>query len=227
MKTKEGLWLLSPSGLYTYEECKACFWIEQRIGRPPSIPMRLNDAMDEKLKKRYDIYRKKGELPPEVSHLENVRLFSDLDLLNKWRNNKTELRYENKKDGYVLEGKLDEVFVTDKNEHILADYKSSGDEPKADKQKYYRLQLHAYALMLRGKGYEPADKAYLLHYFTKDRSDITMNMEFNFHIDEVALNLPAFEETLRDMVALLNREFPGADELCRKCVWLEKRAELS
>ena len=50
MKTSNGLWKLSPSGLYGFEDCKSCFWVENNIGRHPfTLPLRLNDAMDEKL----------------------------------------------------------------------------------------------------------------------------------------------------------------------------------
>ncbi|MDP2926664.1 MAG: PD-(D/E)XK nuclease family protein [bacterium] len=223
MKTPDGLWKLSPSGLYTFEECRACFWIDQHLGRLPSIPMRLNDAMDEKLKRRYDSYRKEGKLPPEIADLKGVHLFENQALLGEWRTNTASLSYENRKDGYVLVGKLDEVLVTDKEEHMPADYKSSGDEPRSDKQKYYRLQLHAYALMLKGKGFLPANRAYLLHYFTKDRGNSSLSMEFNNHIDEVALDLASFEETLRKMVLLLEGAFPGANRFCQKCLWHEKR----
>ena len=223
MKTQEGLWKLSPSGLYTFQECKACFWVDQHLCRLPSIPMRLNDAMDEKLKRRYDSFREKRELPPEIANLKGLRLFENQMLLNDWRTNTASLRYENRKDGYVLEGKLDEVLVTPEGEYMPADYKSSGDEPKADKQKYYRLQLHAYALMLKGKGFAPANKAYLLHYFTKDRQNSSLNMEFNSHTDEVVIDLVSFEATLREMVKLLEGKFPGANRFCQKCLWSEKR----
>ena len=226
MKTKEGLWKLSPSGLYSYEDCKACFWVAEHIGKPPfTLPLLLNDAMDNKLKKRYDIFRREGKLPPEISHLKGIKLFENLDLLEDWRNRKTSLAYENKKDGYLLEGKLDEVFINDKGEYMPADYKSSGHAPAVDKQKYYRLQLHACALMLREHGYRTGNKAYLLHYFTKDRDNTTLNMEFDFHVDEVEINLPIFLETLRSMVKLLNGDFPGINHFCQKCMWAEKRKE--
>lgn len=225
MKTKDGLWKLSPSGLYTYEECRACFWVENRIGKPPMLPLRLNEAMDEKLKRRYDEYRKEGIMPPEVAHLslQGISLFSDQKLLDIWRNNKGALQLINQKDGYVLEGRLDEVFVNKKGEYAPADYKSSGDEPKIDKYKYYRLQLHGYALLLGEVGYKPGETGYLLHYFTKDRKDSTLFMEFNFHIDEVPLKLAAFQKTLQDMVRLLNGPLPNSHPLCNKCLWQEKR----
>lgn len=227
MKTTQGLWKLSPSGLYTYEDCPSCFWIEQHVGRHPfTLPLRLNDAMDERLKIRYDSYRRKGALPPEISDAEGIKLFSNQDTLDEWRNNRTALAFINNDDGYLFEGKIDEVFVTDEDELMPADYKSSGDEPKEDKQKYYKLQLHAYSLMLREQGYKVANRAYLIHYFTKNRQDPSLNMEFICHLDEVKISLDAFENKMREMVEFLNSDYPGANQMCSRCLWLEKRSKM-
>ena len=107
------------------------------------------------------------------------------------------------------------------------DFKSSGDQPKEDKQKYYRLQLHGYALMLRELGYKSANIAYLIHYFTKDRGDSSLMMEFETHLDPVHINLELFEKKLKEMAEFLNSDFPGSNRDCARCVWAEKRAEIS
>ena len=224
MKTKDGLWKLSPSGLYGFEDCKSCFWAENHIGKHPfTLPLRLNDAMDSRLKSRYDSFRKKKTVPPEIKIL-GVKLFPDFILLTEWRNNKTVLRYEN--DAYVLEGKIDELFINEKDELVIADYKSSGDPPKEDKQKYYRLQLAAYAFMFKNKGYNVADYGYLLHYFTKDREDTSLAMEVSFHPDKVAIDIEKFEKTIRDIVQLLDGPYPGDSGECMRCTWLSKRRQV-
>jgi len=225
MQTKEGLWKLSPSKLYSFVDCPSCFWAENHVGSHPfTLPLRLNDAMDSRLKARYDKFRAEGKLPPELAaEVKGVRLFPDLVQLEEWRNNKTALRYIDEKLGYVLDGKIDELFLGKNNEFIPADYKSSGDPPKEDKQKYYRLQLAAYAWMFANRGHEVGDKAYLLHYFTKDREDTSMAMELNFHADEVAIDLVEFRKKMKEMIDLLNGPFPGPNMYCKRCEWLEKR----
>ena len=177
MLNKDGLWSLSPSGLYNFIACPACFWMDQHVGRAPMLPLRLNDAMDAKLKSRYDFFRKRGKMPPEIVNLKGLKLFSDLEQLDLWREKKSELQFENKKDGYVLAGKIDELFVNRKEEFVIADYKSSGDEPKPEKLEYYRLQLHGYALMFLKKGYKVANKAYLLNYYPKTRTSPSISVE--------------------------------------------------
>ena len=225
MQTKEGLWKLSPSKLYSFVDCRSCFWAENHIGSHPfTLPLRLNDAMDSRLKSRYDSYRVKGELPPELkATVKGIRLFPDLYQLNEWQENKTALKYVDEKLGYQLEGKIDELFLGKNNEFIPADYKSSGDPPKEDKQKYYRLQLAAYAWMFRNKGHEVGDKAYLLHYFTKDRQDPSLAMEIDFHPDEVVIDLREFQNKMKEMIELLNGPYPSSNKFCKRCEWLEKR----
>lgn len=224
MKTKEGLWKFSPSMLYGYEECPSCFWVENHIGRHPfTLPLRLNDAMDEKLKSRYDFFRKKKSLPPELKVVKGIKLFSDSKKLEEWRNNKTALRYVNKKDGYFLEGKIDELFVGPRGEFIVADYKSSGDPPKEDKQKYYRSQLNAYALMFQEKEFKVADRGYLLFYYTKDRKDNSLSMEFDFKADLVKIDLKKFKKTMKEIVQFLEKDYKGLNKECKKCEWCKKR----
>lgn len=228
MKTKESLWKLSPSGLYSYEDCQSCFWAENHIGKHPfTLPLRLNDAMDSRLKSRYDKYRKQGKLPPELAKtVTGIKLFPDLNQLEEWRNNKTALQYTDNKVGYVLGGKIDELFIGQKGEFIPVDYKSSGDPPKDEKQKYYRLQLAAYAWLFKQKGYKVGDKGYLLYYFTKDRQDPSLAMELNFHPDKVVINLTDFQKTMKAIVVLLNGSYPGPNSTCKKCIWLEKRKKV-
>lgn len=228
MKTEEGLWKLSPSGLYGFEECKSCFWIENHHKKAPGIPPVLNMAMDSILKSRYDIYRAKKKLPPEIKALkkEGIMLFSDMETLNKWRGHASHLRVVNEKIGYILSGKLDEVLVEKDGRLIPTDFKSSGYAPKDDKQKYYILQLNAYALMFREHGYEPSDRALLLHYFVKDTRNPSLDVKFASHIDPVRIDLTAFEKKLEKMIELLNGHYPGDDLECDACLYFKEREKI-
>ena len=227
-KTEKGLWKLSPSGLYGFEECKSCFWIEQHHGKAPGIPPVLNMAIDSVLKSRYDFYREKGQLPPEVSALakEGIKLFPDIETLDKWRGSTAHLKVVNDDVGYELGGKLDEVLVEKDGHLIPTDFKSSGYAPKADKQKYYVLQLTAYAYMFAKHGLKPSDRAILLHYFVKDAKNHSLSVEFASHIDRVKINLASFEKKLSEMVKLLNGPYPGDDLVCEDCSYFVGRHKI-
>jgi hypothetical protein len=223
MKNKDGLWALSPSGLYNFIGCPACFWVDQHVGRAPILPLRLNDAMDAKLKSRYDSFRKKGTLPPEIEHLKGMKLFPDLEQLDIWREKKSELQFVNERDGYVLAGKIDELFVTSRGEFAVADYKSSGDEPTEKKLDYYLFQLHAYALMFQKKGHKVSNKAYLLNYYPKTRTSPSMSVDLACKVIEAKLDLQEFEKTMRKMVKFLNSDYPDVNEDCKTCSYNMKR----
>ena len=227
MKLKSGLWKFSPSSLYSFTECKTCFWAENHIGRHPfTLPLRLNSAMDEKLKSRYDKFRKNNEIPPELINLKEYKLFNDIEVLEDWRTKTSSLAYTNDKDGYIISGKLDEVLVNKKGDLVVADYKSSGDPPKDDKYKYYELQLNAYAKMIMEKGYNVADEAYLLHYFPKCKTNASMSVKLDFHADKVNISIPDFLEIMKEMVELLEGEAPDINNECKRCKWLEKRGSI-
>lgn len=225
MKTKEGLWKLSPSGLYRYTECPSCFWIDNHFKKAPMLPLLLNSAMDSILKARYDKYRVDDNFPPEAEELlqEGIKPFSDIDTLNEWRSSVSALKVENESAGYVLVGKIDDVLVEADGRLIPADYKSSGNAPAEDKQKYYRDQLAAYGFMFSKHGHTVSDRAYLLHYFVKDKNDPSMDVKFDSHVDRVEIDVDAIEQKLEDMVTLLNASYPGHNPECDTCSYHDGR----
>lgn len=226
MKTRDGLWRLSPSGLYSYTECQSCFWVDNHYRRAPMLPLLLNSAMDSVLKARYDQYRVQGTFPPEtVEELEKegIKPFDDVATLNQWREDFNALKIMDEGVGYVMVGKIDDVLVEADGRLIPADYKSSGNAPREDKQKYYRDQLAAYGLMFKKHGLDVSDRAYLLHYYVKDKSDPSIEVKFAAHVDRVAMDVDAVEQKLAAMVALLNGPYPGHDPVCEDCAYHDGR----
>lgn len=225
MPTEKRIWRLSPSGLYGFEECKACFWLDHHHGKAPSLPWLLNSAMDSILKSRYDAYREKGKLPPEAQELvkEHISFFTDKEKLDKWRGHSSHLKVAKEDLGFELTGKIDDVLVEKDGRLIPTDFKSSGYAPKDDKKKYYILQLNAYAYMFRHQGFRVSDRGILLHYFVKDAKNPSLSVEFASHIDWVDIDTDAFERKLCDMVALLNGPYLGDGSECEKCVYYAGR----
>ncbi len=225
MKNKDGLWKLSPSGLYKYSECQSCFWVDNQYKKAPMLPLLLNSAMDSILKSRYDQFRAEGLFPPEASELvqEEIKPFANLELLNEWRSSLNALKVTNKTAGYELVGKIDDVLVEKDGKLVPADYKSSGNPPAEDKQKYYRDQLAAYGFMFRHHGHKVSDRAYLLHYFPKDKNDPSLAVMFSAHVDKVDIGSIDIEQKLIDMVALLDSPYPGHNPDCNTCSYHDGR----
>ncbi|MEM4409465.1 MAG: PD-(D/E)XK nuclease family protein [Candidatus Caldarchaeum sp.] len=229
MPRSSNFWKLSPSGLYGFEECPACFWLEHHCGKPPGIPFVLNAALDNVFKARFDSYRARGEMPPELESLqrEGVSLYPKLVNLNQWRNSARSLEVCNERVGYILSGKIDDLLMEPDGRLIPIDFKVSGYAPKEEKQKYYILQLHAYALMLREQGFNISDRAYLIYYFIRDLLNPSLSVEFESQLDRVDLDLQAFEQTLMRMVELLEGPYPGDNPDCPTCQYHGARMRFS
>ena len=225
MKTKEGLWRLSPSSLYKYTECQSCFWVDNNYKKLSILPLLLNSAMDSILKARYDKYRTNNSFPPEAKELlkEGIKPFINLESLNEWRSSMNALKVEDRGAGYVLVGKIDDVLIEADGRLIPADYKSSGNAPAEDKQKYYKDQLAAYGFMFSKHGHRVSDRAYLLHYFVKDKNDPSIDVKFDSHVDLVKIDINAIEKKLKDMVKLLNNPYPGHNPNCNTCSYHNDR----
>lgn len=189
------------------------------------LPLALNTAMDSILKTRYDKYRAEKKFPPEAEKLseEGIEPFLNLELLNDWRTSLTALKVVDENFGYELVGKIDDVFLEADGRIIPADYKSSGNAPAEDKQKYYKDQLAAYGFMFARHGYKPSKRAFLMHYFVKDRKDPSVEVKFSSHIDEVKIDAESFEEKLKVIVDFLNRPYPGDNSECEKCLFYAGR----
>lgn len=227
MKTSDGLWRLSPSGLYGYTECSSCFWLDNHHGKAPMRPLTLNSAIDAVLKARYDKYRGAGMFPPEAAALaqQGNRVFTDLDRLNEWRNSAEALQVRHPGAGYLLRGKIDDVFLDEDDRLVPADYKASGNAPAQERQKYYRDQLAAYGFMFRRHGHPVSDRAYLLHYYVKDKSDPALEVKLEGRVERVDIGSVDIEGKLAAMVALLNGPYPGHNPGCGVCSYHQGRSE--
>lgn len=189
------------------------------------LPLLLNTALDSILKHRYDKYRAENMFPPEAQELEKqgVKPYTDLQQLSEWRGKLSALRVVNEEAGYILQGKIDDVLLELDGRLVPADYKSSGNAPAEDKQKYYVDQLAAYGFMFREHGHRVSDRAYLLHYYVADKTDPSLEVKFDAHVDLVSIDVAGIERKLADMVHLLEGDYPGHNPRCGKCSYYEGR----
>ena len=71
--------------------------------------------------------------------------------------------------------------------------------------------------MFKNHGYNVSERAYLLHYFVKDKNNPPIEVAFDSYVDLVKIDLDAFECKLKDMIALLNGAYPVYNPNCEKC----------
>ncbi len=213
---------LSPSSINLFLECSRCFWLQlvKGIKRPEGIFPSLPSGMDKILKKHFDSYMEKGELPPEIkAHgLQNgYKLFTDKKTLDIWRSNFKGIQYTDKTSGVLLRGALDNVLTKGKK-LIVLDYKTRGYPLKEDTHTHYQTQLDIYNFLLRKNGYETENYAYLLFYHPKN---VNEKGDVVFHTDLIRMetNPKNGEKIFKEAIRILEGPIPELGENCDYCKW--------
>lgn len=216
---------LSPSVMGLMEECPRCFWLHfHGKSRPNGIFPSLPSGMDAILKKHFDKFMEKGELPPEIKkECADCKLFDDNKLLNEWRNSRKGLWYEDE-EGNILHGGIDNLLVNKKNKKIIVlDYKTRGFPLKEDTAEHYQTQLDIYNYLLRKMGYETEDYAYLLFYVPKEVLN-SGDVCFETKLVKMKIDINKAEKIWKKAISLLNSSCPKKHEE-KICPWCKLLGE--
>ena len=211
----------SPSSLSLLKDCPRCFWLKfnKDIKRPEGIFPSLPSGMDRILKIHFDNFMDKNELPPELKDVnDDVKLFDDVELLKKWRNNHKGVEWTDEK-GNLFRGAVDNILKKG-NKLIVLDYKTRGYPLKEDTAEHYQNQLDIYNLLLRKNNFETEDYAYLLFYHP-DKVNGQGNVVFNTDLIKLKVNIENAESIFKKAVEVLEKEMPEASENCPYCKWVE------
>ena len=202
-------------------ECKRCFYLQivKNIKRPSTIFPSLPSGMDMILKKHFDKFMERNELPPEIREsCKDCKLFSDKKLLEIWRNNRKGIEYLDQDSGILLHGAVDNILVSKSGKLIVLDYKTRGFPVKEDTHEHYQLQMDIYNFLLRKNNYETEDFTYLLFYYPKEVKE-TGEIIFNTELRKIKVNAKEGEKIFNDAVALISSK----EEPEEKCEWCEGR----
>ncbi len=220
-KEKSGFkYKLSPSRLNLYRECPRCFWLSlnKGLGRPDGPFPSLPSGIDGVLKRHFDEYRKKGQLPKFLKdHNLDVKLFNDITLLDEWRNNFKGVRYVDKKHNVLLRGAVDEILMRD-DELVILDFKTRGFPIKEDTHKSYQDQLNLYRFLLVKNGHKVSRRGYLLFFHPltiMDDGKFILKTE----IVDMSLSAEEGEKLFNKAVKVLEGKMPAASKDCGFCKW--------
>ena len=225
-KTQKSL-KLSPSSINLMLECPRCFWLEKHKvwKRPESIFPSLPGGMDIILKKHFDKFMERGELPPEIREYgigNGYNLFNDKAKLEIWRNNRKGIQYKDKTSGILLMGAIDNL-LTKKGKLVVLDYKTRGYPLKEDTHEHYQAQMDMYNFLLRQNAYDTEDYAYLLFYYPKEVLE-TGELIFETKLIKMKTNAKKGGEYFEDAIKLLKGDYcPSAskDDKGNVCEWCE------
>lgn len=221
---------LSPSALNLFNDCQRCFWLakNKKMKRAEGIFPSLPRGMDKVLKERYDVYRERNEMPPELIGKVRGVLFGDAVTLKRWRAwQSTDLEYIDVEANAVLSGALDDCLV-DSDIFIPFDYKTNGYGYKPGGEHYYQTQLDCYELMLLANGRKTCGVSYLGYYSpveipfaaTSDamrEKDIAVWAGFRCEPILVKTNPEAAKKLVKEAVAVLAGPMPAPDPECDYC----------
>ncbi len=223
---------LSPSKLNLLKDCPRCFWWanKNKVPRMRGIFPSLPGGMDIILKKHFDMCRGRGKVPAEIMDRVEGKLFPDQAQLNRWRNWRTGLVYEDLTRGVRLIGALDDCLI-DGQYHIPLDYKTKGQKPKDDGSQYYQLQLDMYDLMLSSNGFKTNGKAYLVYVYPQEVLGSTMvarprdkaTIQFGIEVFQLNTDGERAKTTLDVAVRTINGPEPAPGMACDYCNYVESR----
>jgi hypothetical protein len=215
----------SPSSLSLLKDCPRCFWLKfnKDIKRPEGIFPSLPSGMDKILKIHFDSFMRKGELPPELKELKDVKLFDDEELLKVWRSNFKGIPWEDK-EGNLFRGAIDNILKKG-NKLIVLDYKTRGYPLKEDTHEHYQNQMDIYNLLLRKNNYKTEDYAYLLFYHP-DKVNKKGDVVFNTDLIKMKVSIENAENIFKNALEVLKDKIPKASEECEYCRWNAENQKL-
>lgn len=214
--TKLSTLKISRSGLKLFLDCPRCFWLDlhHKIKRPPGYPYTLSAAVDYLVKREFDGYRGKGELPPVfLKYFEkdpaksrqggidgaSAKLYTG-DNLSEWRNNFKGVAFWDESLNAILYGAVDDILEFSDGSLAVVDYKSSGSKVITVYDDYQK-QMDVYNYILKQKGYDTYPEAFFVFYqVQKDGDSFNNVLRFKEEIRAVKVNAewvgPAFESAV-------------------------------
>ena len=210
---KKKIWL-SHSGIEGMNSCKKCFYLRytQKIYNPEGFQSRLANRFDTILKSYFDIYRKKGTLPPFVSDtlkgtLQDPFVETYFHTINK---------------NYGFMGKLDECLIHE-GKYIPIDFKTSSSDPR-DREIYssYQNQIDSYAFLLQQNKKEPAGYGFLIFFYPDLATEIKDGFPMVKHIVRVEAHPENVSGRIERAIEVLSGPLPESSPDCSFCGWFEK-----
>lgn len=227
-------WKLSRSKIDLYLECPRCFYIDNKLGtkRPPGYPFNLNSAVDELLKKEFDIHRAEDKQHPLQEEYDIDARPVAHEQLNDWRNWKAGVQVEHEDTGMTVSGAIDDLWIDADDEFVVVDYKATSKNGEvsldADWQITYKRQMEVYQWLLRNNGLSVSNTGYFV--YCNGITDIEAfdgKLEFDISLIAYEGDDNWVDTALNDIHACLESDtVPEADEECDYCAYFETRKEV-
>lgn len=219
---------LSRTKIDLFMDCPRCFYFDQRHGfkRPSGPAFSLNIAVDDLLKKEFDIHRAKNKQHPLQKKYGLNAVPVAHDELDKWRHNFTGVQYLHEPTNLFIYGAIDDLWLDSKTmEYIIIDYKATAKKGAINTlddvyfAHGYKRQMEIYQWIIRQNGHKVAKTGYLLYCNgIKDKEAFDAQLEFNLTLVPIEGDDSWIEDTLYEIKKTLNkRKPPKINNECEHC----------
>ncbi len=210
--TLNSLVQLSPTKLNLLQECPRCFWLDvvKKIRRPQGPMSSIPIKMDSIIKKYFDKYRERNELPPIIK--ENVS--------GRLPKNMPKTLYHRENSSINLMGRPDEYLEVDGKFIVPFDHKTKSKPPE-NVHPAYQLQLDIYSYLLKKNGYNTTNLGYLAFYYPCD-CDLHDGLDIHCKVLKVPTDFTHVQRLIKKAEDILNGKIPEKGTGCPFCEWLDK-----
>jgi PD-(D/E)XK nuclease superfamily len=217
---------LSRSKLDLFINCPRCFYLDRKLGiaQPPGYPFTLNTAVDNLLKKEFDLYRSKGETHPIMKEHGIDAIPLKHENIDDWRDSMRKgIIYKVPNTNVEISGGIDDVWVNPAGEYIIVDYKSTSKTEEvnldAEWQIAYKRQMEIYQWLFRQNGFRVSPTGYFV-YCNADTSKMMFGgkLEFDIKIIPYKGDDSWVGKTVNEAIACLKSDtIPASGTDCDYC----------
>jgi hypothetical protein len=225
-------WKLSRSKIDFFTECKRCFYLDNVLGvsRPKMPSFNLNIAVDELLKKEFDIHRADVTTHPLLKKYGVDAVPFQHKNIDEWRHNFTGIQYRHKPTGLLISGAIDDVWINPKGELIIVDYKATSKEGKIETlsdsswEAQYKRQMEVYQWLFRQNGFKVSNTGYFVYVNgKKDLKAFDGKLEFDVTLIAHTGDDSWIEKKLLEIKECLeSKAIPASSETCEYCAYIKK-----
>ncbi len=224
---------LSRTRLELFYNCPRCFYLDRKLGidRPPMPSFSLNSAVDELLKKEFDIHRAENHAHPLMTAYKIKAVPFNNPKMKAWRDVFSGIRVWHKETNLLLFGAIDDIWQGSNQELFIVDYKATSTSNAInlddEYKKQYKRQMEIYQWLARNcedfKGYKISDTGYFVYCNgRKDKQAFDAKLEFSVEIIPYQGNDFWVEpEIIRAHECLMSDKIPEPSPNCDYCQYLK------
>lgn len=220
---------ISRSKIDLYIECPRCFYLDVNglVKRPSGPGFSLNSAVDELLKKEFDLLRKEQK-PHSLMEKYGIKAVPfEHPELDRFRHNFTGVRFKHS-NGITFFGAVDDLWINEHGQIHVVDYKSTSTSAEVtlegEYKEGYKRQIEIYQYLLLKNGFNISNIGYFVYANAKkDLEAFNEKLIFDVKILSYEANNSWVEGVIEKIHKTLESdEIPLPSNTCKYCDYIKK-----